>query len=442
VRDNLGIGTPTPSTPLEVNGTIQSSDGGFMFPDGTVQTTAVAGGRNTLDEAYDQGGAGAGRTITADAGAFQVAGNDGALFGGTFSLGGIPAENAGTRMMWYPGKAAFRAGMAGAAQWNDTNVGDYSVAMGNSTTASGTRSTAFGMNTTASGSQSTSMGSNTAAEAINSTAMGSSTTASGFASTAMGSNTIASGTNSTAMGSGTTSDGNSSTAIGYNSTVSGDYSMAFGKDVSTAADGTFIFGDNSATVNLARDIDNCFFARFAGGYYFYTNNMGNVGAFLGVGANSWDTISDSTKKENLQPVDGEEVLKKISRFNLSTWNYKGQNPAEFRHYGPMAQDFHAAFGHDGVGAIGNDTTLSSSDFAGINFIAIQALEKRTTELKAKTAEIEKLRNELVTLKEQNSELKQKLVSMESGFKKIETFMVKYQNQDKDADRNISLTNLK
>ena len=62
--------------------------------------------------------------------------------------------------------------------------------------------------------------------------------------------------------------------------------------------------------------------------------------------------SDKTKKENFQPVDGEAVLGKIRGFELSSWNFIGHDPKEFRHYGPMAQDFFAAFGQDGVGQIG------------------------------------------------------------------------------------------
>ena len=47
----------------------------------------------------------------------------------------------------------------------------------------------------------------------------------------------------------------------------------------------------------------------------------------------------------------------------------------------MAQEFYAAFGQDEYGSIGNDTTINQADFDGINLIAIQALEKRTTQLK-------------------------------------------------------------
>jgi hypothetical protein len=109
--------------------------------------------------------------------------------------------------------------------------------------------------------------------------------------------------------------------------------------------------------------------------------------------------SDRNKKENFRPVDGEAVLGKLRGLKLTSWNYIGHDPAAFRHYGPIAQEFFAAFGHDGVGTIGTPTTMNSGDEAGILMIAAQALEKRTAELKqleARVAELEALVRSLLT----------------------------------------------
>src|SRR5262249_56424756 len=81
--------------------------------------------------------------------------------------------------------------------------------------------------------------------------------------------------------------------------------------------------------------------------------------------------SDRNKKENFQTVDGEEVLRKIRRFDLTSWNYIGQDAKTLRHYGPMAQDFYNAFGHDAIGAVGTPTAINSGDMAGIMMIAIK-----------------------------------------------------------------------
>ncbi len=95
------------------------------------------------------------------------------LVQGTFGGGnGITVTGAGTRMFFDTNKAAFRAGDVTGTQWNDTNVGAYSVAMGGDTTASGMYSTALGYGTTASGHYSTALGFNATAQAFASTVVG------------------------------------------------------------------------------------------------------------------------------------------------------------------------------------------------------------------------------------------------------------------------------
>jgi hypothetical protein len=124
--------------------------------------------------------------------------------------------------------------------------------------------------------------------------------------------------------------------------------------------------------------------------------LGNFDVQVIEGNVMFSAVSDKTKKENFQPVDREEVLGKIRGFELTSWNYIGHDPKKFRHYGPMAQDFFAAFGHDEVGQMGTETTIN--DLAGILMIAVQALEKRTTELKQREAQIAVLESKVEELK--------------------------------------------
>src|SRR5258705_8505934 len=121
-----------------------------------------------------------------------------------------PLQGPGRRMMWYPDKAAFRAGYVSGTEWDINNIGNYSIALGYSTMASGNYAIALGNANVAYGTSSTAMGVNTGAIGNFSTAMGGSTIASGTSSTAMGILTNASGNYSTAMG-------NTTIASGWNS---------------------------------------------------------------------------------------------------------------------------------------------------------------------------------------------------------------------------------
>ncbi|MES2777566.1 MAG: tail fiber domain-containing protein [Bacteroidota bacterium] len=284
---------------------------------------------------------------------------------------------------------------------NNASRGDYSNAMGLNTIASGNSSTAMGRTAAASGDYSTAMGNGTIANGDRSTALGDNTTASGTGSTAIGVSTTASGDNSTAMGLFTTASGTNSFAIGRTATASGDYSTAIGWFVNTNNyEGSFIIGDKSTNTVMTSPNENNFRARFAGGYKLFTSANLATGCTLFAGDNAWTTGSSVHTKENFSAVNGEDFLKKIAGLSLTSWNYKTQNPKTFRHYGPMAQDFYAAFGKDEYGSIGNDTTINSADFAGVSFIAIQALEKRTQKIEQLEKENEALRKMLNQLRKE------------------------------------------
>jgi hypothetical protein len=222
--------------------------------------------------------------------------------------------------------------------------------------------------------------------------------ASGLGAAALGLRTNASGIAAFASGENATASGNYAFVHGMSATASGDNSVALGNMVSTdGKQGSFVFGDNSKSVVLKSSLENQMSMRFAGGYHLYTDANQNAGISLPAGGNSWQVLSDINKKESFVPVDGEAFLEKIKGMKLTSWNYKGQDPKKFRHYGPMAQDFFEAFGHDAYGTIGNDTTINQADFDGVNLIAIQALVRRTEQLRRRSND---LRAEVARMKAQ------------------------------------------
>lgn len=110
--------------------------------------------------------------------------NSNILGTGTFnSSPSITAAGAGTRLMWYPRKAAFRAGRIDGTQWNDSSIGNHSTVFGWNSIASGHQSTAFGNGVTASGFSSTATGIGTVAAAMGVTALGRYNTGLGSATT-------------------------------------------------------------------------------------------------------------------------------------------------------------------------------------------------------------------------------------------------------------------
>ncbi len=110
--------------------------------------------------------------------------------------------------------------------------------------------------------------------------------------------------------------------------------------------------------------------------------------------------SDRAAKENFVPVNARDVLRKVASLPLSRWNYK--QDAATPHLGPMAQDFHAAFG---LGA--DDRHIATVDEGGVALAAIQGLHQLVTE---KDARIQRLEADLTELKT----LVQKLVELSKG----------------------------
>ncbi len=126
-----------------------------------------------------------------------------------------------------------------------------------------------------------------------------------------------------------------------------------------------------------------------------TNPTNGNGAFLSPGG-VWVNGSSREFKEHFQPVDGKELLEKVSRMKIQSWDYKNTDE---HHIGPVAEDFVAAFD---VGPMNPDGTrhnkhLAAADVAGVALIGVQELYKITQELEEKTKEIEQLKVEMAQL---------------------------------------------
>lgn len=335
----------------------------------TIGTSSIAlGYQNRPSGNY---GVAIGNTNSAGRNAIALGFTNGA--GGEHAVGIGPNNTAGA-----PGGVAIGAyNFVPTSTTNSVAIGQYNHSIGYASMAFGTSLSVGGQNAMALGLQNTANG-------PNSTAMGRNNVASGPSSTAMGSVNTASATNATVMGNSNTASGIASTAMGYLNIASGNYSTAMGHRMNTNGQaGSFMIGDSDplGQGTTGAGSPDQFVARFRNGYYLMSSGTATrTGVVIGAGQNAWSAISDSTRKERFVPMNHAEILRTINAMKLSSWNDKGKR--EIRHYGPMAQDFYVAFGHDALGQVGCDTLINSHDFAGVTFAGVQALIKENEKLKA------------------------------------------------------------
>ena len=122
-----------------------------------------------------------------------------------------------------------------------------------------------------------------------------------------------------------------------------------------------------------------------------------------VSGHSFNSTSDRNAKENFSSISPAEILQKVTSLPLSQWNFKGEHQ-DVQHIGPMAQDFHTAFGLNGA----EDKRISLTDEGGVALAAIQGLNQKVDE---KNAEIQ-------NLKQQNDSLTERLNELEATVKQL------------------------
>lgn len=101
-------------------------------------------------------------------------------------------------------------------------------------------------------------------------------------------------------------------------------------------------------------------------------------------------VSDRNLKRDVSPADERAVLEAVGRMPVSTWSYTTDG-ARVRHIGPMAQDFHSAFG---VGV--TNQAYDPIDAHGVELASIKALY---TLVQEQSARIDRLERENRALRE-------------------------------------------
>jgi hypothetical protein len=124
---------------------------------------------------------------------------------------------------------------------------------------------------------------------------------------------------------------------------------------------------------------------------------------------TWINASDRNLKQDFAPVDPIELLAKVASMPVQSWSYKS-HPEE-KHVGPVAQDFHAAFG---LGS--DDKSIATVDEGGVALAAIQGLNQKVESEKQKSEsleqKLEQKETEITELKAQVSELKELVNTMD------------------------------
>ena len=142
--------------------------------------------------------------------------------------------------------------------------------------------------------------------------------------------------------------------------------------------------------------------------------VGNSASPAYCNGTTWQNGSDRNSKQDFAPVNSQEMLEKVMSLPITEWQYK-VDANGLKHLGPMAQDFHAAFGLNGA----DDRHIATVDESGVALAAIQGLnEKLEGSSQESETRIQKLETENAALKQQNDLLAQRLNELEQTVKTL------------------------
>lgn len=360
-----GVGADQDGMLVFITGDGVPSKGFYYYSQGIgwVAIQNTTGNSNTLNEAYDEGGAGVGRTITADAGAVTITGEDGLVVTGTFGSGNTidtEVSGAGTRLFFNPNKAAFRAGSISGTQWSNANMGEYSTAVGLDNIASGNASFSAGLANTASGEYATALGTENTASSNESMAIGYQNNATGLRSFVFGSESTASGDYSHAGGNDAQATATNAIALGNGSRALGIDAVALGKTSEAQQNlSTAIAGGTSLAVQSTSMGEGTVASSF-GEISIGLFNTGYVpnSQIAFDGEDRLFNVGNGTTNGNRR--DAFTILK---NGNIGFGNGNPQNPLSIGQSTPWDLS-HQNTGQDGIHIIGGDDNSGENSIGG------------------------------------------------------------------------------
>jgi len=195
--------------------------------------------------------------------------------------------------------------------------------------------------------------------------------------------------------------GDYSFAAGFSSSADGPYSFAMGRSASADHDYSFVWSDGNGSTYSDRD--DQFKVQAHGGvelditetsYFDFRYVLGmpsrvlttSTGAIL-TSAGVWTDDSKRSKMVNSSEIDRSDLLSKLETLPINRWSHEADD--HIKRIGPMADDFHAAFG------IGSDDGLAANDVAGVALAAVQELHRKNIELENEINELKALVEKLM-----------------------------------------------
>ena len=238
---------------------------------------------------------------------------------GSPQLNNDPSTTEDNKRFFYDkSKGAFRAGIAQSDQWDEKNIGTYSIAMGRNTIASGYHSTAFGLSTESKAWYAITMGQGTVAESRSETVIGS-----------------------------------------YNSL----YTPKGGTRDWEATDRLFVLGNGTGSSTASR----------TDALIIYKN--GDALANGNWTGSSFNKISDEKLKVNIKSISSD--LNKLLALKPRQFEYK--NDPHTIQYGFVAQELEKIY-PELVQRIPGSNHLKSIDYMGLLPLLVEAIQKQQTEI--------------------------------------------------------------